>query len=84
MGLEKREQPDRCDSNGRLSAAALRQTGAIEAAALELWEQLINQRGLSTRSGLQLLRVARTIVDLNDRASVDRFRHGGSELLPLH
>ena len=50
------------DSNGRLSAAALRQTGAIEAAALELWEQLINQRGLSTR----------TITDLNDRASVDR------------
>ena len=60
------------DSNGRLSAAALRRTGAIEAAALELWEQLINQRGLSTRSGLQLLRVARTIADLNDRASVDR------------
>ena len=26
------------DSNGRLSAAALRQTGAIEAAALELWD----------------------------------------------
>ena len=50
------------DSNGRLSASALRQTGAIEAAALELWEQLINQRGLSTRS----------IADLNDRASVDR------------
>ena len=42
------------------------------APALELWEQLINQRGLSTRSGLQLLRVARTIADLNDRASVDR------------
>ena len=60
------------DSNGRLSAAALRQTGAIEAAALELWEQLINQRGLSTRSGLQLLRVARNIADLNDRARVDR------------
>ncbi len=60
------------DSNGRLSASALRQSGAIEAAALELWEQLINQRELSTRSSLQLLRVARTIADLNDRASVDR------------
>ena len=60
------------DSNGRLSAAALRQTGAIEAAALELWEQLINQRGLSTRSSLQLLRVARTIADLSDRTTVDR------------
>ena len=42
------------------------------ATALELWEQLINQRGLSTRSSLQLLRVARTIADLNDRTSVDR------------
>ena len=56
------------DSNGRLSVAALRQTRAIGAAALELWEQLINQRGLSTRSSLKLLRVARTIADLNDRA----------------
>ena len=60
------------DSNGRLSAATLWQSGAIEAAALELWEKLINQRGLSTRSGLQLLRVARTIDDLNDRTSIDR------------
>ena len=49
-----------------------RQRGAIEATALELWEQLINQRGLSTRSSLQLLRVARTIADLNDTTSVDR------------
>ena len=37
-----------------------------------LWEQLINQRGLSTRSSLQLLRVAHTIADLNDTTSVDR------------
>ena len=37
-----------------------------------LVEPLINQLGLSTRSSLQLLRVARTIDDLNDRASVDR------------
>ena len=60
------------DSNGRLSAAALRQTGAVEAAALEIWEQLINQRGLSTCSSLQLLRVARTVADLNDTTRVDR------------
>ena len=58
--------------NGLLSAAALRQSGAIEKPGLELWEQLINQRGLSTRSSLQLLRVARTIADLNDRITVDR------------
>ena len=60
------------DSKRRLSAAALRQSGAIEATALELWEQLINQRGLSTRSSLELLRVARTIADLNNRTRVDR------------
>jgi magnesium chelatase family protein len=60
------------ESNGRLSAAALRQSGTIEATAFDLWQQLINQRGLSTRSSLQLLRVARTIADLNDRTSVDR------------
>ncbi|MDC3011771.1 ATP-binding protein, partial [Synechococcus sp. AH-736-G21] len=59
-------------SNGRLSAAALQQNGLIEPAGLELWEQLIDQRGLSTRSSLQLLRVARTIADLNDRITVDR------------
>ena len=59
-------------SNGRLSATALQRNGLIEAAGLELWEQLINQRGLSTRSSLQLLRVARTIADLNDRITVDR------------
>ena len=58
--------------NGRLSAKALRQSGAIETAALDLWEQLIKQRGLSTRSSLQLLRVARTIADLNDQSSVNR------------
>ena len=59
-------------SNGRLSAAALRQSGAIEAEGLDLWEELMEQRGLSTRSGLQLLRVARTIADLNDRSTVNR------------
>ena len=53
-------------------------------AALELWEQLINQRGLSTRSSLELLRVARTIADLNDRSQRRSKRRGGSELLPLH
>ena len=67
----QRRNPAGC-RNGRLSAKALRQSGAIETAALDLWEQLIQQRGLSTRSSLQLLRVARTIADLNDRSSVNR------------
>jgi len=34
---------------------------------------LINQRGLSTRSSLELLRVARTITNLKDLTSVDRY-----------
>ena len=50
----------------------MRQTGTIEAAALELWEQLINQRSQSKRSILQLLRVALTIADLNVTNYVDR------------
>ena len=33
---------------------------------------MLNQRGLSKRSSLQLVRVARTIADLNDRTSVYR------------
>ena len=60
------------NSNGRLSAATLWQTGAIEAEAIDLWEQLINQRGLSTRNSLQMVRMAPTISDLKDRTSVDR------------
>ena len=34
--------------------------------------ELIRQRGLSTRSGLQLLKVARTIADLSNQADVNR------------
>jgi magnesium chelatase family protein len=67
----QRRNPAGC-RNGRLSAKALRQSGAIETAALDLWEQLIKQRGLTTRSSLQMLRVARTIADLNDRSSIHR------------
>ena len=69
----QRRNPDGA-SNGRLSAAALQQSGAIEATALELWEQLINQRDLSTRSSLQLLRVARIIADRNAVAEASCFR----------
>ena len=37
----------------------------LEANGLTLWEREIEQRRLTTRSSLQLLRVARTIADLN-------------------
>ena len=57
--------------NRELSAQDLGQHGRFEATALQLWERLVAQRGLSTRSGLRLLRVARTVADLNDRDRVD-------------
>ena len=64
-----RRNPGGC-SNRNLSAAALKRCGNFASAALDLWEGLIEQQGLTTRSGLQLLRVARTIADLNQRCEV--------------
>ena len=55
-----------------LPAQQLGEIGRFSPTALERWEQLVKHRGLSTRSSLQLLRVARTIADLNDRITVDR------------
>ena len=42
----------------------------LEANGLTLWERVIEQRRLTTRSSLQLLRVARTIADLNGQDTV--------------
>ena len=56
--------------NRLMSSHALRRVGRFQESALRLWEQLIDQRGLTARSGLQLLRVARTIADLNDNNEV--------------
>ena len=39
-------------------------------AALALWERALEQRRLSARSGLRLLRVARTIADLAGEEAV--------------
>ena len=44
--------------------------GQFKADALTLWERVIDTRRLSTRSSLQLLRVARTIADLNGQETV--------------
>ena len=62
--------PDQC-TNRDLEARELGEVGAIEPGAMQLWEDVVRQRGLTTRSSLQLLRVSRTIADLNDRAKVD-------------
>jgi magnesium chelatase family protein len=52
-------------SNRSLTEADLHRHGQFKAAGLTLWERVIEQRRLTTRSSLQLLRVARTIADLN-------------------
>lgn len=56
--------------NRNLSANDLNQLGSFQPDALNLWEQVVARRALSTRSGLQLLRVSRTIADLHQSPSV--------------
>jgi magnesium chelatase family protein len=57
-------------SNRFLTAADLHRYGQFKADGLTLWERVIEQRRLTTRSSLQLLRVARTIADLNGQETV--------------
>ncbi|MGB1621441.1 MAG: YifB family Mg chelatase-like AAA ATPase [Synechococcus sp.] len=66
----QRRNPDQCN-NRDLEAKALGEIGAIDPSAMLLWERVVGQRGLTTRSGLQLLRISRTIADLHDQARVD-------------
>jgi magnesium chelatase family protein len=64
-----RRNPGQC-TNGRLPAGILASTLDLEASALSLWERAIEQRQLSARSGARILRVARTISDLEDRTTL--------------
>ena len=64
-----RRNPGRC-TNGRLPAGLLASTLDLEPGALALWERAIEQRQLSARSGARILRVARTISDLEDRPTL--------------
>jgi magnesium chelatase family protein len=50
--------------NSQLSALELGRFGQIEESAFQCWEQLASRRQLSMRSSLRLLRIARTIADL--------------------
>lgn len=63
--------PAGCLNNG-LSGSALGRYGQLSTQAIERWEQIVSQRNLTARSGLRLLRVARTVADLSDRDSVSR------------
>ena len=56
--------------NGQLSALELGRCAQIEEQAFQCWEQVVSKRRLSIRSSLRLLRVARTIADLEDLAQV--------------
>jgi magnesium chelatase family protein len=57
--------------NARLGGDALQEVLALEPGALDLWERALRQRRLTARAGGRLLRVARTISDLEGRAGVD-------------
>ena len=52
--------PDQ-SANRNLKSRALGEVGAITPSAMKLWEEVVRQRGLTTRSGLQLLRVSRKL-----------------------
>jgi len=56
--------------NARLPAAALQRLAAPDAAALKLWQSALAKRRISARGGEQLLRVARTICDLNGERQI--------------
>ena len=58
--------------NRDLSAQDLGQIGQLDEKALELWEQVVNHRRLSARSGLRILRVARSLADLHDQDKVNK------------
>jgi magnesium chelatase family protein len=58
-----RRNPGGC-SNGQLPSGALRDVVRLEGSALDLWERALDQRRLTARGGERVLRVARTIGDL--------------------
>ena len=58
-------------ANGALSSRQLGQCGRISPGALNLWQQAVEQRCLSARAAERLLRVARTIADLDGCEAVE-------------
>ncbi|MFZ0408417.1 MAG: YifB family Mg chelatase-like AAA ATPase [Cyanobium sp.] len=56
--------------NAQMAAEALPRVLALELPGRQLWERAMEQRRLSARGGMRLLRVARTIADLAGEASV--------------
>ena len=62
--------PDGC-LNATLTASALGEHTNLKSALLDRWERIVQQRKLSARSGLRVLRVARTLADLHNRDCID-------------
>lgn len=56
--------------NGALDGGQLADVVRLSDAAHQLWQRAVEQRRLSARSGLRLLRVARTIADLAEQEQV--------------
>ena len=56
--------------NAQVAAEALPQVLDLEAPGRQLWERAMEQRRLSARGGMRLLRVARTIADLAGQPTV--------------
>ncbi|MFM7652023.1 MAG: YifB family Mg chelatase-like AAA ATPase [Vulcanococcus sp.] len=56
--------------NGQLLGEALLRQSRLSGEALDLWQRAISQRRLSARAAERVLRVARTIADLDDQAAV--------------
>jgi magnesium chelatase family protein len=57
--------------NAQVPGSRIQELLRLEGSALDLWESVLERRRLSPRSGLRLLRVARTIADLAGRPGLD-------------
>jgi len=66
--MRARNPGGRC--NGALNGEELAAVVQLSAAAHQLWQRAVEQRRLSARSGLRLLRVARTIADLAEQPQI--------------
>ena len=71
--VRMRQRNPKSLSNRELSARSLERYGRFKAETISHWEEVVRTRRLSMRSGLCLLRVARTVADLqaNDHVSLE-------------
>jgi magnesium chelatase family protein len=63
-------------TNGQMSSRQVRQVCQLDAASRDLLEASVNEAGLSARAHDKILRVARTIADLDDSEAI-RQEHVG-------